>query len=402
MKKLFVISFILVTLTTNAQIGIGTSSPSASAKLEIASTSKGLLLPRVALTGTADVATITSPATALLVYNTATAGTSPNNVTPGFYFYSGAAWVRLVTPTDNVTNVTGTVAVANGGTGATTLTANNVLLGNGTSSLQVVAPGSNGNVLTSNGTTWTSAAASGGLPTTGNTAGDMLYWNGAAWTKVTGGSNNKFLIFANGVPTWAPFIGTTDVYSPTTGKVWMDRNLGASQVAASSTDANSYGSIYQWGRGTDGHQLRTSTTTTALSSTDVPGNSSFIIFSPSCSGILDWRSSQNDLLWQGVSGTNNPCPSGYRLPTESEWVAEYATWTPLAAGAFASVLKLPVGGVRSVCGGNLEVVGTAAYYWSSTVSGTDAKSLAIWTSGNSTAMESSKRADGRAVRCIKN
>jgi hypothetical protein len=200
MKKLFVISFILVTLTTNAQIGIGTSSPSASAKLEIASTSKGLLLPRVALTGTADVATITSPATALLVYNTATAGTSPNNVTPGFYFYSGAAWVRLVTPTDNVTNVTGTVAVANGGTGATALTANNVLLGNGTSALQVVAPGSNGNVLTSNGTTWTSAAASGGLPTTGNTAGDMLYWNGAAWAKVTGGSNNKFLIFANGVP----------------------------------------------------------------------------------------------------------------------------------------------------------------------------------------------------------
>jgi hypothetical protein len=48
--------------------------------------------------------------------------------------------------------------VANGGTGATTLTANNVLLGNGTSAVQVVAPGTNGNVLTSNGTTWTSAA----------------------------------------------------------------------------------------------------------------------------------------------------------------------------------------------------------------------------------------------------
>lgn len=63
----------------------------------------------------------------------------------------------------NATNVTGTVAVANGGTGATTLTANNVLLGNGTSALQVVAPGTNGNVLTSNGTTWTSAA----LPASG-------------------------------------------------------------------------------------------------------------------------------------------------------------------------------------------------------------------------------------------
>lgn len=57
----------------------------------------------------------------------------------------------------------GTVSVAQGGTGASSLTANNVLLGNGTSALQVVAPGASGNVLTSNGTTWTSAtpAASG-------------------------------------------------------------------------------------------------------------------------------------------------------------------------------------------------------------------------------------------------
>jgi hypothetical protein len=57
---------------------------------------------------------------------------------------------------------TGTVGVSVGGTGANTLTANNVILGNGTSAVQFVAPGSNGNVLTSNGTTWTSAAAAGG------------------------------------------------------------------------------------------------------------------------------------------------------------------------------------------------------------------------------------------------
>jgi hypothetical protein len=53
---------------------------------------------------------------------------------------------------------TGTLGVARGGTGATTLTANNVLLGNGTSAPLEVAPGTTGNVLTSNGTTWTSAA----------------------------------------------------------------------------------------------------------------------------------------------------------------------------------------------------------------------------------------------------
>lgn len=52
--------------------------------------------------------------------------------------------------------------VANGGTGATTLTANNVILGNGTAAPSFVAPGASGNVLQSNGTTWTSAAAAGG------------------------------------------------------------------------------------------------------------------------------------------------------------------------------------------------------------------------------------------------
>ena len=62
----------------------------------------------------------------------------------------------------NATNIVGILSVAQGGTGLTTLTANNVILGNGTSNVQFVAPGTTGNVLTSNGTTWTSAAASGG------------------------------------------------------------------------------------------------------------------------------------------------------------------------------------------------------------------------------------------------
>jgi hypothetical protein len=57
----------------------------------------------------------------------------------------------------------GAVAASSGGTGATTLTANNVILGNGTSAVQFVAPGTTGNVLTSNGTTWSSTAPSAAL-----------------------------------------------------------------------------------------------------------------------------------------------------------------------------------------------------------------------------------------------
>ncbi len=75
-------------------------------------------------------------------------------------------------------NVTGTLPVANGGTGAASLTANNVLLGNGTSALQVVAPGSSGNVLTSNGTTWQSTAPSGVSLSTANTWTATQTFNG--------------------------------------------------------------------------------------------------------------------------------------------------------------------------------------------------------------------------------
>jgi hypothetical protein len=79
----------------NAQVGIGTVAPNASAALDVTATNKGFLPPRVALTSTADASTITSPATGLLVFNTATAGASPNIVTPGYYFFNGTNWVPV-------------------------------------------------------------------------------------------------------------------------------------------------------------------------------------------------------------------------------------------------------------------------------------------------------------------
>lgn len=103
--------------------------------------------------------------------------------------------------TGTAANVTGTVAVANGGTGATTLTANNVLLGNGTSAVQFVAPGTNGNVLTSNGTTWTSAAPGGGssgaltlISTQTASASSSIAWTGLS------GYTAYLLIIENFVP----------------------------------------------------------------------------------------------------------------------------------------------------------------------------------------------------------
>lgn len=75
----------------------------------------------------------------------------------------GSTGLTPSSATTGAVTLAGTLNVANGGTGAATLTANNVLLGNGTSALQTVAPGASGNVLTSNGTTWSSQSPTGGI-----------------------------------------------------------------------------------------------------------------------------------------------------------------------------------------------------------------------------------------------
>ena len=96
LKLIFAFSLLVLTTYSHAQVGIGTSSVNASAKLQIDASDKGFLPPRVGLTGTTDVSTIASPATALFVYNYNTAGISPNNVTPGYYYYDGSKWVPFV------------------------------------------------------------------------------------------------------------------------------------------------------------------------------------------------------------------------------------------------------------------------------------------------------------------
>jgi hypothetical protein len=185
----------------------------------------------------------------------------------------------------------------------------------------------------------------------------------------------------------------------------MDRNLGASQVATSSTDALAYGDLYQWGRRADGHQCRNSTTTSILSSSNQPSHGNFIL---APTQPLNWLSTQNDNLWQGVSGINNPCPSGYRLPTVSELMDERNSWglsNYNPTGAFSSPLKLVLAGYRNY-NGILSNEGGMVQYSSSDISTTSTggiRSLQI-ESGVGTAgiMNNTPRAQGSSVRCIKN
>ena len=98
----------------NVGINATGASPDASAMLDVTSISKGLLVPRVALTATNAAGPITSPTTSLLVYNSATAGIAPNNVIPGYYYWNGIAWTAF-----NTTAAASTAWTLGGNTGIT-------------------------------------------------------------------------------------------------------------------------------------------------------------------------------------------------------------------------------------------------------------------------------------------
>ena len=185
-----------------------------------------------------------------------------------------------------------------------------------------------------------------------------------------------------------------EVYTAT-GRIWMDKNLGAAQVATSSTDIASYGSFYQWGRATDGHEVRTSTT---LAGPVVSGGEGATFITVTTG---DWLSTPGDTRWNGATkGAEDPCTAGYRVPTGPEWIAEVLSWTNNnAAGAFASPLKMPLAGLRQFSIGSVNNEGVIGDYWSSTISSTYAKYLGI--SVGSANVQADQRSYGLSVRCIK-
>jgi hypothetical protein len=105
MRKIIVLaSMVFLTLNTIAQnVGINTTgaAPDNSAMLDIDAGNKGLLIPRVALSATNVASPITSPATSLMVYNTANAGSGATAVSPGYYYWGGSAWIRVATDGDS-------------------------------------------------------------------------------------------------------------------------------------------------------------------------------------------------------------------------------------------------------------------------------------------------------------
>jgi len=101
-KELTMLLFLATTLFSRAQMNIGSNTaPNADAMLEISGSTKGLLLPRMALTGISSASPLSAHVAGMLVYNTATAGSGTAAVTPGCYYNTGSAWLRITSGAGN-------------------------------------------------------------------------------------------------------------------------------------------------------------------------------------------------------------------------------------------------------------------------------------------------------------
>jgi hypothetical protein len=342
---LFIAFLFLYSGTLFAQVSINStgSQPDPSAGLDVSFTDKGFLPPRVSLTATNSASPVTAPAAGLLIYNTAVAGASPNNVTPGYYYWDGAKWTPVSSPQG--TNP-GDMQYWNG------------------SQWVIVPAGSTGEVL----------IFSNGIPT----------WGGQGVPSSTCGFSFTINHIAGAV---APVNKTvtyptvTNIPGATT-KCWITRNLGASRQATTVDDTTEASAGWYWqfnrkqGFKHDG-SIRTPNT---------------LWINPINEGS-DW-----------ISG-NDPCTlelgAGWRIPTITEWtnVDAGGNWTT-ENGPWGSSLKMHKAGRLITPDGTLFIRGIIGLYWSSKQSGTTFGSILQFMPGDCS-ISTGDKAYGQPIRCIR-
>ncbi|VVH66076.1 hypothetical protein BSPLISOX_2673, partial [uncultured Gammaproteobacteria bacterium] len=192
--------------------------------------------------------------------------------------------------------------------------------------------------------------------------------------------------------------------SPSTGRIWLDRNLGATQTQEvnSGTNSAAYGDIYQWGRRKDGHESRGSgKISTRLASITATDNR-FIVNNETpddwtTNRAVDDNGEDRMAAWAD-GGVNDICPAGFSVPTKAELFADTRDFRNTAE-ALSSFLRIPTAGFRGHIDGALGNVGADANLWTRSVKGSKSYSLNMFK--ESARFNEAVRTMGFSVRCIR-
>lgn len=212
------------------------------------------------------------------------------------------------------------------------------------------------------------------------------------------------------------------VYLPVTasdGNIWLNNNLGANysnathvefnpgKQATAYNDYNAYGSLFQWGRYSDGHELINWTDsligtpvngiTTIKATTETPLNALFIT---EANFPFLWQTYEDNTLWLGETGVNNPCPTGFRLPTETEITTLFSVENITNySNAVSNHLAFTASGYRNWINGSIQSPAVEGRYITTSSSG--ALKPVFRFDSSSTFIASSGRVVGNSIRCIK-
>jgi hypothetical protein len=434
MKNQIIMSLLIAGTTVSfGQVGIGTDSPDETAILELQSTEKGFLPSRMT---TVQRDAITGQAEGLMIYNLDV---------HCLQYWNATEWIGMCGNTSEpsegfIVELKCAESIHDGGVHGFLLRGKSYSI---TDAITVTIPYVGGNGGTYNEVNIASSGITG--LTAQAEAGNFQNGDGVIVFTITGvpseaGYANFNVTIGGQSCSFSRVVGIPDkmfdqydndatagyrhqfIYMPVEGedgKIWLNNNLGANyananhasfnplQQASSADDYHAFGSLFQWGRKPDGHELTVYTNSSSATSvngttatlSDNPDHSLFIVSSG------NWRTTNDNTLWSSEASENNPCPVGFRVPTFAEMLA-YAT----AAGvtetnsAAESALKLSSSLFRRFYTDGRLIYNDGEinrqHYWSSTVTGTFGRLLRF--SPNGIDFYVNPKAGGFEIRCIKN
>ena len=380
--KLVTVCTIFFASVANAQVGVGVPAQNIhpSAELEVKSTTKGFLPPRMTKEMRDQIKT---PAAGLLIYqidgdvNNGTTspnlsnGVSTNENTasgPGLYYYDGTAWKNVM---ENVTGAQG----------------------------EQGSPGEQG----TKGDIGDQGPA-GTLPN-GTASGQMMYWNGRVWVTLNPGTNGQVLTVSDGDLIWTSIEGYGKSITDIDGNVYRTVNIGSQQWMAENLKVSKYNDgkiIPNVQDNTDWSNLTTDAWSTI--NNDLSNNTRF--------GKL--------YNWFAVSATtNNVCPTGWHVPTDAEWdiLINYLGGNEVAGSKMKQVgtsnwnspndistnssLFTALAGAARYSDGNFGAIGHDGNFWSSTENDASNSWLVYFNNSAIAGKSDQSKKWGLSVRCLK-